>query len=32
MIDCFILASKSPDRKMLMENAGLVPFIVLPGD
>jgi septum formation protein len=32
MIDCFILASKSPDRKLLMEKAGLVPFVVLPGD
>ncbi|NMC08306.1 MAG: Maf-like protein [Candidatus Lokiarchaeota archaeon] len=32
MIDCFILASKSPDRKLLMEKTGLVPLIVIPGD
>ncbi len=32
MIDCFILASKSPDRKALMEKTGLVPLVVLPSD
>ncbi len=32
MIDCFILASKSLDRKMLMEKSGLVPFIIIPSD
>ncbi|MBN2151339.1 MAG: Maf family protein [Candidatus Lokiarchaeota archaeon] len=32
MIDCFVLGSKSPDRKALMEASGLVPLVVLPGD
>jgi len=32
MINCFILASKSGDRKELMEKSGLVPLFVLPGD
>jgi septum formation protein len=32
MIDIYVLASKSPDRKMLMEKSGLVPFIVIPSD
>ncbi|MEX2683209.1 MAG: nucleoside triphosphate pyrophosphatase [Candidatus Sigynarchaeota archaeon] len=32
MIDCFILGSKSTDRKELMEKSGLVPLVVLPGD
>ncbi len=32
MIDCFILASKSADRKELMEKSGLMPLVVLPGD
>lgn len=31
-IDCYILASKSPDRKDMMERAGLEPFIVMPSD
>jgi septum formation protein len=31
-IDLFILASKSPDRKDMMERAGLAPFIVMPSD
>ncbi|MFX0100604.1 MAG: Maf family protein [Candidatus Hodarchaeota archaeon] len=32
MIDYFILGSKSPDRKELMEKAGLVPCLVMPSD
>lgn len=32
IIDYFILGSKSPDRKELMEKAGLTPFTVIPGD
>ncbi|MHA1714281.1 MAG: nucleoside triphosphate pyrophosphatase [Promethearchaeota archaeon] len=31
-IDFYVLGSKSPDRKILMENAGLFPLLVLPGD
>ena len=30
--DAFILGSKSPDRKVLMESAGFVPFAVIAGD
>ena len=32
MADLFILGSQSPDRKQLMENAGLTPLIILPSD